>query len=150
MPGGACPLWARAGDEPGVDDTYSARNALWWAANEGLSRNQYAEKNDDGAEQWGLTVMRAVPAGDSKFRRGGEALVEMLTNEVLTGSFADLDVEYSLPAKASGLFVLEQQELKNAAEEFDLILLGSLAYGVVSDVLSASVKHEISRIFRAH
>jgi len=117
--------------------------ATRWAANEVLSRNQYAEKNDDGTEQWGLTAMHTVPAGDSKFRRGGEALVEMLTIEVLAGPFADLDVEYSLPAKASGLFVLEQQELKNAAEESDPIVLGSLAYGVVSDVLSASVKHEI-------
>ena len=129
----------------GVDDSYTARDALRWAAREVSLRRQQTRQD------WRLEVLHAAPAAQ-KFllthppasaptqasMTPPEQLLDYLSKEVLVGEAEpDAPVEYTISyAEPAGA-------LAEAAFGADLLVVGSSGHGALSDVVQHSVTREI-------
>ncbi|WP_161780871.1 universal stress protein [Amycolatopsis orientalis] len=135
----------------GVEDSFSARDALWWAANETLFRSigggRCVLHVVHVAAPTVLIPRRLPPAelimdatATAGELTGPERLLRSLATEILTGPLAKVEV----------LFEIRQGDshertgtvtgtLGKLAREADLLVVGARGYGVFSDALSMSI-----------
>ncbi|MFD5246106.1 universal stress protein [Amycolatopsis sp. NPDC058340] len=135
----------------GVDDSFSARDALWWAANESLYRTMDGGRCD-------LHVVHVVASSTPIPRRhpdtglimGGttghdeltapERLLRALATEILIGPLAEVEVSFEIrQADMHERTGAVTGTLMALARNADLLVVGARGYGAFSDALSTSV-----------
>ena len=129
----------------GVDDSYTARDALRWAAREVWLRRRRT------GQDWRLEVVHAAPAAQkfllthpapSSPTRASmtpqEQLLDYLRREVLVG-----EAEREVPAEYTITYADPSAALAEAATGADLLVVGSSGHGTLSDVLQPSVTRDV-------